>query len=609
MHFMLAALGPQHDDAAHHQRRRHGDRVEQVVVNQVGENHPQHHCRQEGDQQVDGKPLGLALGRQATDHFENLATELPHHCQDRAQLDDDMNALKRSPVKSSTSATMIWWPVLEIGRNSFAQYVDQPTPVADPDSRRADAVGPGYADAQADPRRPVPGQAPADSTRGPDRQRDPDVYHGLETTGVMTREAAQKQALSAVRGLRYDHDDYFWINDLTPVMIMHPANPKLDGQNLSAIRDPDGFAVFNEFVILAKAKGAGIVNYRWPKPGAEAPVAKTSYIQLFEPWGWIIGSGVYVDDVQAEFSSQVWKASFIGLAIALVMALLVSLIARSIVRPLQAAVNAMGNIASGESDLTRSLDTHGQDEVTQLSRHFNSFTAKLRQELGSNATQAHDRSQQQSQQMELVATAINEVTYGVQDVAENAEHAASEMRDAQAQAQQGQVNIDSSLQQIDQLSESTQIGSVLEVIRSIADQTNLLALNAAIEAARAGEQGRGFAVVADEVRLLAQRTQKSTAEIQGMIERLQGHSEAAVKAGASLTAIGESLRNLNGLNASIASATLQQAHVVEDINQNVTEAAGLSHSTALAAEQSSVASAHLRGLSEQLDGLLRQFKV
>jgi methyl-accepting chemotaxis protein len=484
-------------------------------------------------------------------------------------------------------------------------------------------------------------------------------YHSLETSGVLTREAAQKQALSVVRGLRYGKDDYFWINDLTPVMIMHAANPKLDGQNLSAIRDPDGFAVFNEFVILAKAKGAGMVNYRWPKPGADAPVAKTSYIQLFEPWGWIIGSGVYVDDVQGEFRGQVWKASMVGLVIAVIMALLVVLIARSIVRPLQQAVNAMANIASGESDLTRTLDTHGQDEVTQLSRHFNSFTAKLRQvvgqlqtcanalgqsstELGSNASDAHDRSQQQSQQMELVATAINEVTYGVQDVARNAEHAASEMRDAQVQAEQGQLNIDGSLQRIDQLSttisqavdvirtlstESTQIGGVLEVIRSIADQTNLLALNAAIEAARAGEQGRGFAVVADEVRLLAQRTQKSTAEIQSMIERLQGHSEAAVKvisdshqasqltieqagqAGASLTAIGQALRNLNGLNASIASATLQQAHVVEDINQNVTQAAGLSHSTALAAEQSSVASAHLKGLSEQLDRLLRQFKV
>ncbi|EPM45011.1 methyl-accepting chemotaxis protein [Pseudomonas syringae] len=484
-------------------------------------------------------------------------------------------------------------------------------------------------------------------------------YQGLEAAGSMTREAAQQQALKEIKGLRYSQNDYFWINDLRPVMIMHPTNPKLEGQDISTIKDPDGFAVFNEMVALVKSKGAGMVNYRWPKPGASEPVKKTSYVQLFQPWGWILGSGVYVDDVAAEFKTQLWNAGLFIAGIVLVMVLMLVLIVRSIVRPLRAAVAAMGNIASGESDLTRTLETHGKDEITELGGHFNAFIAKLRNvvsqlqsssvalgqastDLGCNAEQAQNRSQQQSQQMDLVATAVNEVTYGVQDVAKNAEHAASEMRDAESQAQQGQVNIDNSLRQIEHLSgtigqavevmkslagESTQIGSVLEVISSIAEQTNLLALNAAIEAARAGEQGRGFAVVADEVRLLAQRTQKSTAEIQAMIERLQKHSDAAVKvigdsnrssqltieqanqAGQSLSSISQALRNLNSLNASIASATLQQTHVVDDINQNVTQAAQLSQSTALAAEQSTSASLHLRGLSEELNTLLRQFRV
>ena len=112
-------------------------------------------------------------------------------------------------------------------------------------------------------------------------------YHGLETAGTLSREAAQQQALSVVSQLRYDDDDYFWINDLRPYMVMHPTNAKLDGKDLSAIKDPDGFAIFNEMANIAKAKGSGTVDYRWPKPGSDAPVQKTSYVQLFEPWGWV----------------------------------------------------------------------------------------------------------------------------------------------------------------------------------------------------------------------------------------------------------------------------------------------------------------------------------
>jgi methyl-accepting chemotaxis protein len=483
-------------------------------------------------------------------------------------------------------------------------------------------------------------------------------YQGLESGGL-AREEAQRQAMEIIRGLRYDQDDYFWINDMTPTMVMHPTNPKLEGRQLGDLKDPDGKFLFNEMVAIARQHGAGQVDYRWNKPGSEEPVPKISYIELFQPWGWILGTGVYVDDVQAEFRAQALRALGILAVIALLLAGLVILIARSIARPLDEAVDAMASIASGDADLTRSLDNHGRDELTALGGHFNAFTGKLRgvigeslqaagslneasHSLGGISANARQYSQQQSQQMELVATAVNQVSYAVQDVAKNAEHAAGEVRQAEQQALQGQQNIEGSLRQIDQLSEtiaravqviqdlaqeSTQIGSVLEVIRSIAEQTNLLALNAAIEAARAGEQGRGFAVVADEVRMLAQRTQQSTAEIHSMIERLQGNSEAAVKvidassqasrltveqarqAGESLDQIAASLRNLTGLNASIASATLQQSHVVDDINQNVTQAASLAHENALAAEQFSEDSGHLGQLAERLNRLLGQFRV
>ncbi len=484
-------------------------------------------------------------------------------------------------------------------------------------------------------------------------------FHDQEVAGSLTREQAQTQAAAMVRGLRYDQTDYFWINDLGPKMIMHPVNQKLEGQDLSTIKDPDGKALFNEMVAIARKQGGGMVEYRWPKAGSSEPVPKVSYVQLFEPWGWVLGTGIYIDDMQTQFYGQAMRASLIGLGIAVVMALLVMLIARSIVVPLNEAVSAMANIASGEADLTRSLDTQGNDELTRMSTHFNAFTLKLRQVIGESlaasrsldeaarsldgvANQGYQTSQQQSQQMELVATAINEVTYGVQDVAKSAEEAANEVRNAEDQANQGQQNIGNSLRQIDQLSgtigqavqviqalaqESSQIGKVLEVIRAIAEQTNLLALNAAIEAARAGEQGRGFAVVADEVRLLAQRTQQSTAEIQGMIERLQTNSGAAVKvihessaasqltveqasqASESLQLIAQSMRNLAGANASIPSATLQQSHLVEDINRNVTEAASLAHNSALSAEETSSASKNLGQLADQLGRLLGQFRV
>ncbi|MCF0019532.1 methyl-accepting chemotaxis protein [Stutzerimonas stutzeri] len=483
-------------------------------------------------------------------------------------------------------------------------------------------------------------------------------YHKLETSGAMTTADAQQAAIEQIRLLRYDGQDYFWINDLGPKMIMHPMQPKLDGQGLSKIKDPEGKELFNEMVAIARRDGAGLVDYMWAKPGEENPVPKISYVQLFKPWGWIIGSGIYVDDVEQEFWNYLTRFSLIGLLISAIMAVLVAILIRSIVRPLRHTMAAMANIASGEADLTRTLDVSGNDELTTLGRDFNRFTQKLRTVVGQLfetsgaldqssralselSSQAHEQSQQQMLQMEQVATAVNEVTYAVQEVAKNAEHASTEVGSAENQAGQGQRNIETSLQQIDALSatigqavdviqsladETTKIGSVLEVIGSIAEQTNLLALNAAIEAARAGEQGRGFAVVADEVRSLANRTQLSSSEISEMIASLQAGAGRAVEvmqsskqlaqqtveqtlqAENALAKIRQEVGSINEMNAQIATASEEQGAVAEEVNQSVTRIHDSTVASSAASNQVASSSQDLTLLAEELNRKVNYFR-
>lgn len=347
-------------------------------------------------------------------------------------------------------------------------------------------------------------------------------------------------------------------------------------------------------------------------------------------------------------------------ALAIIIGLILAyLISQTITVPINSAVNAMHDIAQGEGDLTCRLPQAGNNEIAALAGAFNQFAAKVQamvQQIRSSVEQISTASEEMSsitdqtskevirQQSETaqVATAMNQMTATVQEVANHAALAASSAQSADKQTQDGRKVMQHTLHTIQTLAqevengalvisrlseESTKIGSVLDVIRGIAEQTNLLALNAAIEAARAGEQGRGFAVVADEVRTLASRTQASTLEIQSMIERLQTGAHDAVKAmqqgqkqaqqgltqaaqaESALQTISNSVTNINDMNIQIATAAEEQSSVAEEINRNIVNISQSADATAEGAKQTASAGDELAKLAVRLQTLVGQFKV
>jgi methyl-accepting chemotaxis protein len=352
-------------------------------------------------------------------------------------------------------------------------------------------------------------------------------------------------------------------------------------------------------------------------------------------------------------------AGVIVVVMVIISALLIVLFRILVVRPLRETGQLMDGLAQGHGDLTVELPIRFQDDIGELRISVNRFTQQLRHMIRNVASQI-SKLQESSEQLQTfsteqrinsdaelrettqVANSMGEMTSAVEEVTQNASAAASAAQKADVAAHDGSAIVDGTVAKMRDLAEGVQqaaaviheleedsgsIGAVLDVIRGIAEQTNLLALNAAIEAARAGEQGRGFAVVADEVRTLASRTGQSTQEIEGMIKRLQLRASDAVKAmedgrhlaqqgveqatnaGKSLNAITDAVDTINSMNAQIASAAEEQSATSAEVSRNIGSLNDLARDAATYAERTAAASENLRALADQLHGLIGQFKI